>query len=108
MTAAGDALEVREIDRVALVGQSRPQPVFEIMGRRGALTPAQRELRDRYGAGLAAYRDRRWEDARAAFAAALAAIPDDGPTLAMLKRIDIFAAAPPAEDWDGAWHLDQK
>jgi adenylate/guanylate cyclase family protein len=108
VTAAGDALEVREIDRVALVGQSRPQPVFEIMGRSGALTPAQRELRERYGAGLAAYRDRRWEDARAAFTAALAAIPDDGPTLAMLKRIDTFAAAPPADNWDGAWHLDQK
>ncbi len=108
VAAAADALEVREIDRVALVGQSRPQPVFEIMGRRGALTSAQRELRDRYAAGLAAYRGRRWEEARAAFTAALAAVPDDGPTLAMLKRIDTFAAAPPPDNWDGAWHLDQK
>ena len=40
--------------------------------------------------------------------AALAAMPDDGPTLAMLKRIDTLAGAPPAENWDGAWHLDQK
>ena len=40
---AGDALELHEIDRFILVGQSR---------RRGALTPAQRELRDRYAAGL--------------------------------------------------------
>ena len=40
---AGDALEVHEIDRFILVSQSR---------RRGALTPAQRELRDRYAAGL--------------------------------------------------------
>jgi class 3 adenylate cyclase len=108
VTAAGDALEVREIDRVVLVGQSHPQPVYEIMGRGGALTPAQRELRDRYGAGLAAYRDRRWEEARAAFTAALSAIPDDGPTLTMLKRIDTLATAPPADDWDGAWRLDQK
>jgi len=108
VTAAGDALEVREIDRVVLVGQSRPQPVFEIMGRHGALTPAQREMRDRYRVGLAAYRDRRWEEARAAFAAALAAVPDDGPTLAMLKRIDTLAATQPADGWDGAWRLDQK
>jgi len=106
--AAGDALEVREIDRVVLVGQSRPQPVYEIMGRGGALTPAQRELRDRYGAGLAAYRNRRWEEARAAFTAALSAVADDGPTLTMLKRIDTLAAAPPAADWDGVWHLDRK
>jgi class 3 adenylate cyclase len=108
VTAAGDALEVREIDRVVLVGQSYPQPVYEIMSRSGALTPAQRELRDRYGAGLAAYRNRQWEEARAAFTAALSAIPDDGPTLTMLKRVDTLAAAAPADDWDGAWRLDQK
>jgi class 3 adenylate cyclase len=108
VTAAGDALEVREIDRVVLVGQSYPQPVYEIMSRSCALTPAQRELRDRYGAGLAAYRNRQWEEARAAFTAALSAIPDDGPTLTMLKRVDTLAAAAPADDWDGAWRLDQK
>jgi class 3 adenylate cyclase len=108
VTAAGDALEVREIDRVALVGQSRAQPVYEIMGCSGALTPNQIELRARYAAGLAAYRNRRWEEAREAFSAALAAMPGDGPTLAMLKRIDALAGAPPAENWDGVWHLDQK
>jgi hypothetical protein len=26
----------------------------------------------------------------------------------MLKRVDTLAGAPPAENWDGAWHLDQK
>jgi class 3 adenylate cyclase len=108
VTAAGDGLEVREIDRVVLVGQSYAQPVYEIMGRGGALTPNQIELRARYAAGLAAYRSRRWEEAREAFTAALAAMPDDGPTLTMLKRIDTLAGAPPAENWDGVWHLDQK
>jgi class 3 adenylate cyclase len=105
--AAGAAIETREIDRVVLVGQSRPQPIYEIMSR-GGLTPKQTELRARYTEGLAAYRDRRWEDARKAFAAALEAEPGDGPSLVMLKRIDVFVAAPPAADWDGAWHLEQK
>jgi class 3 adenylate cyclase len=108
VAAVGDALEVREIDRVALVGQSHAQPVYEIMGVRGALAPNQIELRARYAAGLAAYRNRRWAEAREAFTAALAAMPDDGPTLTMLKRIDTLAEAPPAENWDGGWHLDQK
>jgi len=108
VAAAGDALEVREIDRIALLGQSRAQPVYEIMGVRGALTPNQIELRARYAAGLAAYRNRRWEEAREAFTAALAAMPDDGPTLTMLKRIDTLAEAPSAENWDGVWYLDQK
>ena len=108
VTAAGAGIETREIDRVVLVGQSHAQPVYEIMGRSGALTEKQRELRRRYAAGLAAYRSRRWEEARQAFTAALEAMPDDGPTLTMLKRIDGLAAAPPVENWDGAWHLDQK
>jgi adenylate cyclase len=106
--AAGDAIEVREVDRVALVGQSQARPIYEIIGRKGGLTANQIELQRQYAAGLAAYRDRRWEDARAAFTAALAAAPDDGPTHAMLKRLDTMAAAPPAENWDGAWYLDQK
>jgi adenylate cyclase len=106
--AAGDAIEVREVDRVALVGQSQARPIYEIIGRKGGLTANQIELQRQYAEGLAAYRDRRWEDARAAFTAALAAVPDDGPTNAMLKRLDTMAAAPPPENWDGAWYLDQK
>ena len=35
-------------------------------------------------------------------------MPDDGPTLTMLKRIDTLAEAPSAENWDGVWYLDQK
>ena len=108
VASAGDAVETREIDRVILPGQSRPQVVYEIMGRPGALTPTQIELRTRYALGLAVYRARRWEEARAAFAAALAAVPDDGPSSAMVKRIDVLAAAPPTDDWDGAWHIEQK
>ena len=106
--AAGAAVEAREIDRVVLVGQTHAQPVYEIMGRGGALSAAQVELRTRYAAALAAYRARRWEEARRGFAAALEAVPNDGPSLTLLKRIDALAATAPADDWDGAWHLEQK
>jgi class 3 adenylate cyclase len=106
--AAGQAIETREIDRVVLVGQSHSQPIYEIIGRGGALTPKQVELRTRYAAGLAAYRERRWEEARKAFTAALEADPADGPSLVMLKRIDLFVAVPPVDNWDGAWRLEQK
>jgi adenylate cyclase len=105
---AGAAIETREIDRVVLVGQSHPEVVYEIMARAGGLTPAQSALRARYAEGLAAYRERRWEDARRAFTAALEAAADDGPSLTLLKRIDLLSAAAPPADWDGAWHLEQK
>lgn len=106
-SAAAD-IEVREIDRIVMVGQTEPQAVFEIMGRKGALTPAQTTLRDHFSDGLAAYRARRWDDARRAFAAALAAVSDDGPSLTFIKRLDGFTSTPPGDDWDGVWRLEQK
>jgi adenylate cyclase len=108
VASAADAVETREIDRAILAGQSHAQIVYEIMGLHGALSPIQNALRTRYAAGLAAYRARHWEEARVAFAAALEAVPDDGPSLAMVKRIEALAAAPPADDWDGAWRIEQK
>ena len=108
ITAAGDAVESREIDRLVVVGQTHPEAVFEIIGRAGELTGRQLELLARYAEGLAAYRARRWDDARRAFQAALEAVPGDGPSEAMAQRVENFQANPPAADWDGAWRLDQK
>ena len=106
--AAGDAIESREIDRLIVVGQTHPETVFEIIGRAGELTERQLALLARYAEGLAAYRARRWDDARRAFQAALEAVPGDGPSMAMAERVENFRANPPPADWDGEWRLDQK
>jgi adenylate cyclase len=104
----GDAIELREIDRVVAIGLTHAETVYEILGRKGELTPAQTESRSRYAEGLAAYRARRWDEAEAAFAAARAASPDDGPALALMERIHGVKASPPSDNWDGAWHLERK
>lgn len=106
--AAGDTIAFREIDRLVVVGQNHPEAVFEIIGRNDELDETQRLLQERYAEGLAAYRARNWDDARKAFGAVLEAVPGDGPSMALLERIDGFQANPPPADWDGAWHLDQK
>jgi adenylate cyclase len=108
VTAAGDAIETREIDSVVVVGQTLSQPVYEILGRKGELTPPQLRLRASYAEGLAAYRQRRWDDARRAFKAALEAVPGDGAAMALVARIERFQSDPPGDDWDGAWRLEQK
>lgn len=108
VAGAGDAVETREIDRVVVMGETQPQTMFEIMGRKGELTPAQQELKARFAEGLAAYRARRWDEARSGFAAALAAIPGDGPSKVLLKRVDDFNTSPLPEGWDGSWQLTQK
>jgi adenylate cyclase len=108
VVAAGSAIEVREIDRLLLVGQTVPQFVFEIMGRQGELTSERLLLRTRYSEGLAAYRARNWDEASRAFEAALEAVPGDGPALTLARRVNNFRANPPADDWNGAWQLDHK
>jgi len=108
VAGASDAVEAREIDRVAVLGQNQPQAVFEIMGRKGELTPAQVELRDRFSEGLACYRRRQWDASRRAFEAALAIVPNDGPSTTFINRLDKLTLRPPGEDWDGSWRLEQK
>jgi len=108
VAAAGAAIEAREIDRLVVVGRTSPQVVFEIMGRKGELTPDQLLLRTRYSEGLAAYRARNWDEARRAFNAALEAVPADGPSTTLAMRVESLQANPPAADWEGSWYLDHK
>jgi class 3 adenylate cyclase len=106
--AAGDAIETREIDRLVVVGQTHPVAIHEIIGRKGELTPQQLLLRSRYSEALAAYRARRWDEARRVFDAILEVVPGDGPSMTLAERIDNFQINPPADDWDGSWYPDHK
>jgi len=100
--------DVREIDRVVVTGLSQPQTIYEIMGRKDASSPQKTQLRAHYAAGLAAYRARRWDEARVAFSAALETMPEDGPSIPLLARVANFSQNPPPETWDGSWHMEYK
>ena len=108
IAAAAQAVEAREIDRLVVAGQTRPQIVFEIMGRGGELSADQIASRAHYSDGLAAYRARHWDEATSALKAALAAAPGDGPCMVLLTRVESLRDNPPPADWDGSWRLDQK
>jgi class 3 adenylate cyclase len=107
IAAAGEAFEVREIDRVVVQGQTHAEIIFEILGRKGELTPQQLTSRDKYLEGLAAYRERRWDDALRSLNAALGATPGDGPSITLLERIESLKTTPPLQDWDGSWHIEK-
>jgi adenylate cyclase len=103
--AAGDGLLVREVDRISPVGKKEPIRFFEI--REETDGPA-REMTARYAEGLAAYRNREWDAAIAAFQAALAAVPEDGPSQVMLERCQQLRSEPPAEDWEAVFSAPTK
>jgi class 3 adenylate cyclase len=108
VTVSAANIEAREIDRVVVLGQSQPQAIFEVMGRKGELTGAQDIVRTRFAEALAAYRARNWDEARRAFLVAQEAAPNDGPSMTFLKRLHSLQAHPPGDGWDGAWRLDEK
>src|SRR5579883_461004 len=105
---AGAAVELRELDRLRVVGKSEPEQVFEILGRAGEVPAERLRLRDRFAAALAAYRAQAWDEARAGFEACRAIAPDDPPSRTFLARVAHFAEIPPGPDWDGVWSLTAK
>jgi adenylate cyclase len=107
IAATGDAFEVREIDRVVVEGHTHSEVIFEILGRKDELTPQLLSSRDSYQEALGAYRAQRWDDALRALHASLEAMPGDGPSTALLKRIETLKADPPSRDWDGSWQIDK-
>ena len=105
---AGNTLELREIDSIIVVGKTEPQRVFEVLGRKGQVPAAQLERRDSFIAGLAAYRRRKWDDAKAAFGHCLADGAPDAPATVFLERLERLASNPPDEGWNGVWSLATK
>jgi adenylate cyclase len=107
IAAAGGAFEVREIDRIVVAGHTHSEVIFEILGSKGELTPQPLSSRDGYLEGLAAYREQRWDDALRALNGSLAGMPGDGPSMALLKRVESLKVNPPSQDWDGSWHIEK-
>ncbi|MFO1058166.1 MAG: adenylate/guanylate cyclase domain-containing protein [Dongiaceae bacterium] len=85
--ALADRFVLREVDSVPLAGIEGGQPLFEILGRAGAVPPERLRLAARYAEALAAWRRGEVAAARAGFEDCLVLAPDDGPAEAMLSRL---------------------
>jgi len=96
--AAGDAILVRRLDRVAVYGRMQGLAIYELLGMaEGAPVP---EWVETYEAGLAAYEDRRWREAVRLFEATAACRGgDDRPSEILLERCHACLADPPPDDW---------
>jgi class 3 adenylate cyclase len=105
---AADAIEVREIDSVLVVGKSEPERVFELLGRKGAVMLDRLELRDTFVAALADYREQRWDKAAKGFRDCLSIDADDPASHIFLDRIAQFRTEPPGDAWNGVWALHAK
>jgi len=104
---AGDAVQVREVDSLSVVGKTEPVAVFELLAAAGAPCPLPATLLEAYARGLELYRRGDFREAQRAFATCLGIAPDDGPTKTLLARCWSLLRDPPAR-WDGSWQLASK
>lgn len=107
--AAGDAVEMREVDLLRVVGKNVPVRIYQLLGRPSMVTPETRQLKARFEQALTAYRARRFDEARTMFQAIDRDLPGDGPTRAFLARLDDAAyLATLGPDWDGSYAATSK
>lgn len=106
--AAGDAIEVREIDRISVVGRSFAARVFELLGMKGDVSAERMAGYRAFEAALELYRRQRWDEAEAAFRGVIAALGADKPSEVFLKRVAMLREEPVKVDWDGVWVLTEK
>jgi len=97
----------RHIDRIVAAGTTEALEIFEPLGE-AAAAEVHAEFLGHWQAGRAAYLDGRFEEAIAAFEAAAAMRPVDGPCRVFIARCTDFARTGLPAGWDGAWRFEQK
>jgi adenylate cyclase len=108
MEACAGAVEFRELDLVAVKGKEQAIRVFEVLGLKGELERELIKARQDFAQGLELYRQRRFPEAGAAFAAILAENPGDGPARTYLDRCRRFQEEPPPPEWDTVFRPEGK
>lgn len=101
-----------ELDLVQVKGKAEPQRIFALLGDATMLAqPSFTNLRDSVANMLAAYRDRRWDDAERLASGLLRLMveyPVQGYVEMMRQRIERFRRNPPPDGWDGVFVAETK
>jgi len=97
-------IAAREVDIVRVVGKTKPVAVYEIIGEKSGLSPAESERLKAYNEAREAYKRQEWEKAEDLFGQI------EGDTLSALygERCRTLKQSPPAGDWDGVFDLKSK
>lgn len=72
------------------------------------ITEEKKKALEHFAEGRKLYKLMKFAEARQAFALALGACPDDGPSKEYFARCEHYIENPPPEDWDGVWVMQTK
>jgi adenylate cyclase len=105
---AREHVVARPIDVVAVKGKKRGVRVFELLALVTDNDTEAVAIAAAATRALAAYLERRFDDAIAVWDEILATRPDDRPSQIMRARALQHAASPPPADWDGVSYATEK
>ncbi len=106
--ACGEEVVFRELDLVAVKGREAPVRVLEVLALSEHAPPEIAELKKLFGEALKLYRQGNFTRAAEAFRAVLRRFPEDGPSLAFLKRCQQWKQDSAPVGWDGVFRPDAK
>ena len=92
-----ELVEGRKLDLIQVVGKEEPVSGYEILTRKGNLSPQMAEVLDLYNQGMDAFWAYEFIEARALFEKALTIVPTDGPSALYADRCEEFALNKPED-----------
>lgn len=98
----------RLLDWVIPVGKEHVVAIYELIAMREKATENQVALAQRFEAGMALYRERKWDEAMRKFEEVYLIAPNDGPTRVLIDRCRRYKESPPEEEWQGAFRVGFK
>ncbi|MCB9853948.1 MAG: adenylate/guanylate cyclase domain-containing protein [Phycisphaerales bacterium] len=103
-----DDFDVRYLAELQVKGKKNTVPVYELIGRAGTMSDDQRAYVDRFEAGVALYKQRKWDECIVHFTRMLARRPDDLGAGRYIDACQEMKAFAPDDDWAGALELKEK
>jgi adenylate cyclase len=105
--------EVRQLDKITVVGKSEPIVVYELMSAVGRLSPELTKMRELYSLGMAHFYKQEWDAAIETLTEAEKLEPyrtfaKTTPSTELLVNCHKYKQNPPGPDWDGVNRLTSK
>lgn len=104
----GDRILARKLDRVRVVGINEPVRLCELQELADNAPAELQEQTEIFHQALSLFEQRDWNAAARIFGKALEKHPNDRPSLLYQKRCRQYLQAPPEDDWDGVYNLNEK
>ena len=107
-SACSDAIDVRELDRLRVVGKTEPVTIYELLDRKNQTPATFADLVVQFEKGLDLYKSGKFGLAKREFEACLDIVATDGPAQTYVHRCQNYVDNPPGSGWDGVFTLKEK